>query len=365
MKVKTHTIQQMKRGPRAKCRDWRFWAVTERGRCSHRFHGTWTQAQDALKGWVSELERSTPDSDSFASYAESWRLWREKSGNYKPNTVKEDRRKVSALLRTELSGMRVCDITPESCRDALLWLRAHPESCGEYSNTTMGKFHQTLHAIMQQAEDDGKVARNPMARIKPPKPDTPEKEALTPGELQLFLNRVDGLPLDGRTVALYLMACLGLRRGEACALMDADVRDGLALVRFSVSEQTGKPDAPKSAAGVRTLPIPPRLQEKIAIWREVRRALGFESSPTLACSTSGGVMLPQNLWRWWKSVRGTIGCDGMTLHQLRHSNLSMMARHMSPFDLQRWAGWSSIEPARIYIHDDLESVARAVSEAWA
>jgi integrase len=54
----------------------------------------------------------------------------------------------------------------------------------------------------------------------------------------------------------------------------------------------------------------------------------------------------------------------MTLHQLRHSNLSMMARHMSPFDLQRYAGWSSIEPAKVYIHDDLEAVTKAVSKAW-
>jgi integrase len=54
----------------------------------------------------------------------------------------------------------------------------------------------------------------------------------------------------------------------------------------------------------------------------------------------------------------------MTLHQLRHSNLSMMARYMSPFDLQRYAGWSSIEPARIYIHDDLDAVSRAASAAW-
>lgn len=364
MKVKSHTIQQLKPGPKSRCRDWRFWASTDCGRKSHRFHGTWTDAQNAIKGWVAELEQQVPDSESFASYAASWALWRASMGRYSPNTIKEDKRKVAALCRTELSGMRIAGITPDDCRSALLWLRSNPTKGGAYTNTTMGKFHQTLDAIMQQAEDDGLVARNPMARIKPPKPDTRERDALSPEELQLFLNRVDGLPLDGRSMALYLMACLGLRRAEACALLDSDVHGGIAYVHQSVKERDGSVGAPKSEAGIRSLPIPARLQERIGLWRECRRALGLESAPTLACNTLGGIILPQNLWRWWKGIAPSLGCEGMTLHDLRHSNLSMVARHMSAFDLQRYAGWSSIAPARIYIHDDMESVARAVESAW-
>lgn len=81
-------------------------------------------------------------------------------------------------------------------------------------------------------------------------------------------------------------------------------------------------------------------------------------------------MKPQLLQRWWSGdskhigVRDSLGCPDMTLHQLRHSNLSMMARHLSPFDLQRYAGWSSIEPARVYIHEDMDSIGRGVSDAW-
>jgi len=171
-------------------------------------------------------------------------------------------------------------------------------------------------------------------------------------------------------MALYLMACLGLRRAEACALRDADVHDGFAYVHQAVKEKDGTVGAPKSAAGVRTLPLSERLQSRIERWREVRRALGFGDAEYLCCNTQGGLLRPQLLHRWWagdsthEAVRDAIGCHGMTLHQLRHSNLSMMARYMSPFDLQRYAGWSSIAPARIYIHDDLDSVRSAVLCAW-
>jgi hypothetical protein len=40
----------------------------------------------------------------------------------------------------------------------------------------------------------------------------------------------------------------------------------------------------------------------------------------------------------------------------------MIARHLSPFDLQRYAGWSSIEPARVYIHADMSQLERAIKQ---
>ena len=371
MKVRSYTIQQLKPGPKSRCRDWRFWASTDCGRRSHRFHGTWTEAQDAIKGWVAELERQMPDSGKFAPYAASWALWREESGDYAPNTIANDKRNVAALCRSPIADMELGKIAPDDCRGALLWLKKHPANGdGELSGATLAKMHNYLHAILRQACDDGRIPRNPMDSVKQPKVDTKEKDALSPEELQLFLNRVDELPVDGRSMALYLMACLGLRRAEACALLDSDVHDGIAHVHQAVKEKDGTVGSPKSAAGVRSLPIPLRLQNRIDLWRECRYALGFADSPYLCCNTRGGLLRPQLLHRWWAgdsthdAVRDSIGCEGMTLHQLRHSNLSMMARHMSPFDLQRYAGWSSIAPARIYIHDDLDSVKSAVASAW-
>jgi len=91
MKVKSFSIEQAdKDRPKARCRRWRFWASTDAGRKSKRFNGTWTQAQEAVRAWVSELEAYIPNSDTFASYAESWRLYRADSGNIEPNTAAND-----------------------------------------------------------------------------------------------------------------------------------------------------------------------------------------------------------------------------------------------------------------------------------
>ena len=374
MKVTGSSVEQLeKEKPRSKCRRWRLWATTECGRKSKRVRGTWTDAQNALKSFISELSDKIPDSGTFAAYAASWRVWRASSGDFAPGTLENDARNVHALLRTELSTMELAEIAPADCRDALAWLKAHPERktrTGQLSNTTMNKLYICLAAILQQAVDDGKLARSPMAKIKAPRPDTKEREALAPDQLVDVLDALDSMPLDGRVMAVCFMACLGLRRGEACALADGDVRDGLVHVHNAVKERDGSIAEPKSAAGVRVLPMPPRLAAKVDEWRAVRAGSGWTGAPTLCCNTRGGVLRPQLLQRWWTGdaqhigVRSSLGCDGMTLHQLRHSNLSMMARHMSPFDLQRYAGWSSIEPAKVYVHDDLDSVSAAVASAW-
>ncbi|MBQ9621212.1 MAG: tyrosine-type recombinase/integrase [Atopobiaceae bacterium] len=365
------SIEQLEKNkPRGKCRKWRLWVRSEGKNRSRRFNGTYREAQAALDAFKAEMEAVVPNSDTFASYAALWWRLRADSGSFSINTTSKDSCRVRALSLV-LGDKAMDSITPEMCRDALSRIKNGENSTGRVlTNTTMDGMFVCLKQIMQQAEDDGRITRNPMARMKAPKRDTKERSALTPGEMGILLDRLDGLPCDGRVMAVYLIACLGLRRAEACALMDEDVRDGFAHVRYAVKEADGSIGRPKSAAGNRMLPMPGRLQRKVDEWRLIREENGYGDAPTLACDTRGGVLLPQSLYRWWhgnhchNAKRDELGCPGMVLHELRHSNLTMMARHMSPFDLQRYAGWSSLEPAKVYIHDDMESVVRGVDEAW-
>lgn len=372
MRIEGHgSVEQLEKNKsRGKCRKWRLWVRADGRNRSRRFSGTYREALAALDDFKAELAATVRNSDTFRAYAESWAGYRRDYSGYDPNTIAKDRRHMRALSLV-LGDLSMDSITPETCRDALSRIQHGENASGrELTNTTMEGLHVCLNLIMQQAEDDGRITANPMRKVKLPKRDTQEREALSPEEMGLLLNRLDGLEMDGRVMAVYLIACLGLRRAEACALLDADVHDGTAHVRHAVKESTGKLGKPKSAAGIRTLPVPPRLQAKIDEWRAVREANGYGDAKTLACNTDGGILRPQNLWRWWhgdakhRGIRDELGCPGMVLHELRHSNLSMMARYLSPFDLQRYAGWSSLEPARVYVHDDLESVRAGVSEAW-
>ena len=188
-----------------------------------------------------------------------------------------------------------------------------------------------------------------------------------------YIHADDAEPVNQWTMPLYLILLLGVRRGEAVALLDTDVDMepdgfggyvGTVHVHRAFKESSRKVEEPKTPAGVRRLPMPAHLCDKVAEWRETRAALGYAHAEYLCCNSRGLLMHAQNLNRWWRLHRNAYGCADMGLHQLRHSNLSMMARRMSPFDLKDWAGWSSIAPAKIYVHRDMDAMRAAVNDVW-
>ena len=361
MKVRTAYVEQLEKDKaRARCRRWRLWVRTTEGKRSRRFKGAYREALAALQAFRSEIEAEVSDPEKFAAYADAWVGYRKASGEYAPGTLRNDEQHV-AIIKAEVGDMRMDAITPDVCRAALVAIRT--SRTPPLSGTYMNKIYVTFHAIMSQAYRDGRIARDPLANIPAPKVDTEEKGWMEPSQLAGFIGKLSEQPLDGRVVACYLMAYLGLRRGEACAMHveDVDFATGTVHVRRAVKERDGTVDKPKSAAGIRDLPMPDELAGVLGSWLSARDV----ESKYLACSSTGTVLRPQNLYKWWMANRDGLGAGGMTIHQIRHSNLSMMARRMSVFDLQRWAGWSSIEPAKIYVHADDESMRLASRAAFA
>lgn len=370
MRVKSSSLERIEKDkPNGKCRRWRLWANTDAGRKSRRLTGTYSAAQDALAAFVAELEALIPNSDTFAGYAKARASERASSGAITPNTAATESRYARALGRSPMGAMRMDAITPKDCRDSLAWVRTHPQrpclTKGEcLSSTSMMGMYRFCRATFQQAVDDELLGRNPMAKIKDPKSDTAEVEALPWATVMGLLDFLDGLPLSGCVMAMYLIACLALRRSEACGVLDAEALPTLLRVSCSVKESNGTLGPPKSKSGERDLPVMPRLAGKMAEWRAEKSRRGLDGSLTLACNVQGGVLRPQNLYRWWREVTKGTDFEGVRLHQLRHSNLSHVARELGSYDLMRYAGWSSLEPTRIYIHDDYEVLHKGVCAAW-
>ncbi len=371
MQIKSATIEQLEKDkPKGKCRKWRLWVNTvEGGRKPRRFAGTYSMAKRALDEYKQELGAVIPNSDTFGAYALARVQTRVASKAITPNTAANECRFCRMIDRSILGAMRMDAIKPADCRDALEWIRKNPQRphlthSGVISNTTMIDVYQFMRQTFQQATDDELLARNPMAKIKDPESDTPEVEALPWNELMGLLDWLDGKQMSGYVMALYLIACLALRRAESVAVIDAEVISTMLRVSEAVKERDGSTGDPKSKAGKRDLPVMPRLYRKVEECRRWKESRGLADAKTLACNVQGGTIRPQNLYRWWKKVTKGTKYDGVGLHQLRHSNLTHVARYMSPYDLMRYAGWSSLEPTRIYIHDDYESVHRSVSLAW-
>ena len=287
------------------------------------------------------------------------------SGGLESSTLRNDARNVRTLCR-EFGMMPISDITPGDVRDGLAHLRNGGGASGRtLSGTYMSSLYIALNAIMSQAADDGITASNPCERVKPPRVDTAERTALSPDQLDAAFDRIQDALYDaprGRYMALLLMLDCGLRSQEAFALSpdDVDLAAGMLHVRHALkADGIGKP---KSEAGRRDLPMTRRLVDSCAVWESFEREW-FPDAATLCCDDSGEIADLGSMRKWFARHSVDLGCMGLTFHELRHSNLSKMARYMSPFDLQRWAGWSTLAPAMVYVHDDMDALSRAVSIA--
>ena len=358
----TGHIRPMEEG--ARCRRWQLRVKTEQGEKTRTVHGTKREAQAALSELVRTLEQTAVSTDGFHEYADAWLQWRVDSGELERGTIQNLGRDIRTLKRAIATGTAVADMDAEFWRYKLMEIKNGNNASGRtLSNTYMGDIYDTAKAIFDQAFAEDKITKHPFVSLKRPTPDTKEKPCLDPGRLSTFLDTLDKEPLDGRIIATYLICEMGLRRGEACALTVEDVKclDGMWLldVHQAVKDRKGTIGETKTNAGTRLLPIPSRMVGKLMEWLTLRDLLEFDS-PWLCCNTIGGMLRPQNYWTWFEKHKEGWGIPEMTPHLLRHSNLSKMARYMGVFELKTWAGWSSIEPAKIYIHDDITALAAAV-----
>lgn len=353
------TISQLDKGSRYKCKHWRIYVPTELGRKARRFTGSVTEAKQAADDFVAELQAEPTGRYTFSVYAHEWNETRKQSGNFADNTIAKDGHKVATLCR-QFGNLDIRKITPNVIRNGMNDIRNGNNTKGKVlSGTYMQGLHICLHSIMKQAYKDGLIPSDPMDGMKLPKMDTKEKRALTEDELRVLLDKLDTLELDGHVMAVYFICLLGLRRGEACALRWSDIASDKVIIRHAVQESTGELGKPKSDSGKRTLPMAERLREKLEEWKPVHDKL-FPDCEFVCCHNRGDMMLPQTLWIWWWKNRGSLECD-LSLHELRHTNLTIVSRKLSVFGLKDWAGWSSIEPAKVYIHNNESELRQAAS----
>lgn len=359
-------ITRLEDKPKARCRRWRLEANDCAGkRRFRRFDGTYSQAEKAARAFAAEVAAHV-SMETFAEYSERWLDRRKSSGELAVQTLSENEVELRRL-RMEFGDLPLLAIDRSRVVDGLASIKGGNNPSGRaLSGTTMAKTYTTMRMVMREAQLDGLIDANPLDLVRPPKRDTPEKQALPFDQVRRALAMLESLPLDAHTVAVRLMLLAGLRRSEAVGLEWRDVRGGMVFVSRSVAERTGEVKEPKTAAGVRAVPMLPQLASSLEAWRVAQASqlslIGIEQSPETPVVTSavGTRMRAQNLARWWKRHMSEIGVDCRP-HELRHTFLTMLANSgANAAALTSIAGWSSIEMAGVYVHDDMEANEAAV-----
>lgn len=235
-------------------------------------------------------------------------------------------------------------------------------SGGSYVN----QIPDNLVLVFAFAIKEGLLITNPCDKAIPPKMDTKPKKALTKDVVSALLAQLDaGKPNE----CAYILALTpGLRRGEICGLSweDVDFTQHLVHIRHAV-DNLGNLKGTKTKAGTRILPLP-NITWRALQTHAVAQSLQFAktnsfrkegegkleqkpSSPVIA-GHHGQRLLPSSLGRWWSNDRKEYGLENFTLHELRHTYLTMLAQsNVHPKVMQELAGHYSRQITMdIYTH---------------
>lgn len=193
-----------------------------------------------------------------------------------------------------------------------------------------------LRGALQLAVTAEAIDRNPVVDASPISSGQPPKGAPAVSAEQLVslltgMRTSEEAYAEGRTVAEYcrdadlvdpvtLFVGTGLRRSEVMALRWVDIDDdtNTAHIRGKVIRVNGvglvRKEYTKTAAGMRTIPLPEFVMDMLKQRRDIPRPNDFG---VIFPSTTGTLRDPSNFGKQWRKVRGTFGLPEVTSHSFR------------------------------------------------
>jgi integrase len=306
--------------------------------------------------WLTRKEAEILDGDWIdpdagkVLLADFGKSWIEERPNLRPKTVTLYRYLLRAHIAPHFDGKTVAEINEARVRR---WRKKLLDS--KVSAVTTAKAYRLLRAILNTAVDDGIIKRNP-CRIKGAGLEkSPERPVLTIPQVFTLADSI-----EPRYSALVLLGTFGsLRWGELAGLRrkDIDLANGAIRIERQLSEMPGGGysfGAPKSEAGVRTVPIPdliiPRIRWHLATFSDAKDDALVFTSPT------GSPMRHSNFRRRvWLPALTAAGLPATHFHDLRHTGNTLTADAGANLrELMERMGHSSTKAALVYLHSTSE-----------
>ena len=374
--------------PKGKCRKWKLQVSLGRDpitgkypKKSRTFHGTWSEAQKALRAFVGEVEGGTVVKRSqwtFNDYADHFIDVRRATGDFTDISLDTTRTRLKQIGHL-IGHLKMQEVTPSVLSSAYIDMRNGKSKSGKkLSGTTVNCTHKAVSVMFAHAVKEGVVAANPCKGVDTPKKDTAERKPLTAEQVHGLIGELD--PTEPMEIAIILCVTLGLRRGEAVGLSwgDVDFISNTVSVRHSFDRFRNLKE-PKTVAGARILPMSAFTAEALRKRQAAQLALYGAGPNEFVTSTPEGAVMnpgtavvtgeyeqranPDSLSGWWRKNRARLGATGVTLHELRHSFLSIAAQQgVHPSVMQKLAGHN--DPSitlGIYTHVNMEQQRMAMN----
>lgn len=288
------------------------------------------------------------------TYAEKWIGQRD----LKPRTESLYRDLLRLHIVPVLGDVELAKVTPSQVREWHAGLQT--------GATRKTHAYQLLHAVFRTALTDEVIDANP-CRLEGAMHTRRKREpvVLDAKELAALADALG--PRWG--MSALLMGWCGLRRGELFELRrgDVDLKAGTISVTRAVTYRDGqwRVDTPKTAAGTRTVVIPPHIVPDLK--KFMRKHVGKGQDALLFASEGNEHVGEWEYRRVFNPAREKIGKPDLRVHDLRHAG-AVLAAHAGATvaELMGRIGHTTPEMALRYQHiaagRDAE-IARRMSEA--
>jgi integrase len=229
--------------------------------------------------------------------------------------------------------------------------------------------HAVLRNALQHAMREELLARNVAKLVKVTSPRYKVGKGLSVDQVKALLKGAKG----HRLYALYMVAAtMGLRRGELLGLRwdDVDLDVGTLMIQKTVQRVKGElhiQDA-KTETSESVLPLPEITRATLERHRDLQDkervdlAEAWHEHDLVFPSELGTPMEPRNLNRHFAALRSKTGLDGVRLHDLRHTVVSvLMDLGVPPHTVQAIARHSDVKiTLKIYADSNLQAMREAL-----
>jgi integrase len=303
---------------------WRARYVDDQGREHEKLFGRKVDAQNWLNKQVSDQVTGTWTDPALSgvTFGVMAERWLSTKATRSPKTVAGYRSLLDTVVLPRWRDVPLRDVRFD---DLQVWITGLSvdgsvrfEGKG-LSASRVRQAHQLVGALLKFAVKAKHLPASPADGIELPRLPETEQRYLTHEQL----HRVAVASGRLRTLVLVLGYC-GLRFGEAAALRVADVDLAARRIRVRRSvtyvRKTGLVEGPTKNHTARTVPIPAFVARLLTTELADRdgAALVFESA-----RDGGHLTLGQARYTFTKAAAAVDGCDGVRLHDLRHTCASL------------------------------------------
>ena len=297
--------------------------------------GTKKEADQALRRFITELERGEYIEDNNITVSDWLQKWLEVYivPTVSPTTLVGYKGMIRRYIDPLIGHLQVQEMNALAVQIWVNKLKVSPSSGEPLTAGTIKHTYHVLRGAMDKAVQAGLIHRSPCAGIQLPKGEKKKPVIYDETQIQQLLDFARGTEME---LIIDLELCMGMRRGELLGLQWQDVnweKNQIHIIRSRVAVD-GKSvvKQPKTESGTRTLDVPEILMKKLKSYKvkcmeqKIRVGRRLLEEDFIIVHPDGKPIYPEYVSQMFTKLQKRANLPKCRFHDLRHLCASIMVK---------------------------------------